>query len=122
MRFFEEVKGQVSGTVTVSIPKAKFQAVQQAQITQDALSVLQILLRSIPSFWNVKELVQVIGLHLDLCGSPNTESTMAPLVKAIAKRAPPKTVLLTMNELWPPLHHSVCGCCVRLLRLLHGTV
>jgi U3 small nucleolar RNA-associated protein 10 len=61
----------------------------------------------------------VIGLHLDLCGSHNTEPTMAPLVKAVAKRAPAKTVLLTMTELWPPLHHSVCGCYVRRFRLLH---
>ena len=85
---------------------------EQPQVSQDALSVLHNLLRSIPTFWTAGELTQVIGLHLDFCGSPGAESAMAPLVKAIAKRASSKTVLLTMSELWPSLHQNVSACSV----------
>jgi ABC-type dipeptide/oligopeptide/nickel transport system permease component len=76
----------------------------------DTLSVLNGFLASIPSFWSAKELAQVVGVYLDLYASSTATGSdaMLSLMKAIAKQAPTKNLLITLHELWPSLPQNVC--------------
>ncbi|EMD35136.1 hypothetical protein CERSUDRAFT_107124 [Gelatoporia subvermispora B] len=70
------------------------------EITAAALSVLQELLSAVPNFWSNKELVQVINLYLDSSFIAKKTTAVAPLIKSLAKRAPSKSLLNTLSDLW----------------------
>lgn len=70
----------------------------------DALGVLQGLLRSIPIFWGTSELTAVIKLHLEYHSPDNTKlASMGSLIKTAAKKVPAKTLVPTLCELWPTI-------------------
>lgn len=78
-----------------------------SEIVGNALSVLQRLLVSIPTFWGREELTQVVRLYTERYTASNTQlQTMTPLIKSIAKRAPAKILLPTLYELWPSINAS----------------
>ncbi|KAL0575096.1 snoRNA-binding rRNA-processing protein utp10 [Marasmius crinis-equi] len=70
------------------------------------VKVLHGLLLSIPSFWSSVELGLVLKLSLDPEVSLHLRDDTVALVKAITKRAPSKTLLPTVCELWPSIERS----------------
>lgn len=74
------------------------------KLMDDALDVLQGLLRSIPIFWGTSELTAVIKLHLEYHSPDNTKlASMGSLIKTAAKKVPAKTLVPTLCELWPTI-------------------
>ncbi|OBZ74951.1 U3 small nucleolar RNA-associated protein 10 [Grifola frondosa] len=67
-----------------------------------ALSVLQSLLSTIPTFWSDSDLTKVIALYIDTFVS-RSHVAMLPLVKTLAKRAPPNILLPTLSTMWSSL-------------------
>ncbi|KAI0070967.1 hypothetical protein K474DRAFT_1669523 [Panus rudis PR-1116 ss-1] len=70
-----------------------------------AIGVLHALLSSIPKFWGNAELLQVVDLYLE-SGSSVSQSyvpQMTTLIRALAKKAPSKTLLPLLCEKWNSL-------------------
>ena len=82
-------------------------------IVDDTLGVLHGLLTSIPTFWGVGEITQVVKLYLDHYASMSStpSSAMPTLMKAIAKRAPTKVLVPAVYEMWPSLKTSLQMVC-----------
>lgn len=66
------------------------------------------LLSSIPSFWGIAELEQIVTLYLDHCATTSSPSSalMPSLMKSVARRVPTKVLLPAMIELWPSVKAS----------------
>ncbi|KAK1226193.1 snoRNA-binding rRNA-processing protein utp10 [Marasmius sp. AFHP31] len=75
-------------------------------LASGTVKVLHGLLLSIPTFWSSIELGQVLKLLLDPALSLHSHDELSALVKAITKRAPAKTLLPTVSELWPNIERS----------------
>ncbi|PCH43122.1 hypothetical protein WOLCODRAFT_121527 [Wolfiporia cocos MD-104 SS10] len=73
-----------------------------------AVSVLQNLLSSVPTFWGEVELVGVIELFLaSFVGNVKAEtSPLNPLVKSLTKRIPSNVLLPTLSKMWLTLAHG----------------
>lgn len=96
------------------------------EVTEDTYSILHGLLSSIPTFWDVGELNQVLTLYIDHCVSTaNTPSSpMSTLMKAVTKRASSTSLLPVMVEMWTMLRISpdlVCFSSTRAIaQLIHS--
>ncbi|KAF9268872.1 hypothetical protein L218DRAFT_536645 [Marasmius fiardii PR-910] len=94
--FFREIVSQA----IVILPEA------DRDLSASTVRVLHGLLASIPTFWSSVELSQVLKLSLDPKLSPHSHDNIASFVKALTKRAPSKTLLPTICELWPSVERS----------------
>lgn len=77
------------------------------KLVDDALGVLQGMLRSIPTFWGTGELTAVIKLYVEHHSPANAKlAPMASLIKTVAKKVPAKTLAPTLCEIWPSIKAS----------------
>jgi len=79
-----------------------------AVLSENAISTLQGLLKTIPVFWGNGELSQIIFLYMDQFSFTSNASSLPvqTLTKSLAKKIPPKALLLTLIEIWSPLQSS----------------
>jgi U3 small nucleolar RNA-associated protein 10 len=78
-------------------------------ITEDTVHVLHGLLDSIPSFWSPADLAPVIRVYVE---DPRVAPSLTSLMKALAKKAPPKVLLPTMTRLWPEVSPQTVRCLI----------
>lgn len=73
-----------------------------ADSASGALDVLQSLLIAVPTFWGESEITQLVQTYIQACtDASHAESNYAtPLMKAMAKRLPSKTLLPTLSKFW----------------------
>ncbi|TFK71529.1 hypothetical protein BDN72DRAFT_432062 [Pluteus cervinus] len=80
---------------------------ESTSIHTDAVSVLTGLLTSIPQFWGNAEFTLVLNLYVEQRSTQGkVQSATSKLVKAIAKKAAPKTLIPVVIEMWGPIKKS----------------
>ncbi|RDB23790.1 U3 small nucleolar RNA-associated protein 10 [Hypsizygus marmoreus] len=96
--FFREIISQ-SVTILREEPSA---------LTESTHSVVQGLLLSIPTFWGVGEVTQVVTLYVDHFASTSSSPSapMLSLIKAVTKRAPTKVLIPALINIWSSLNVS----------------
>ncbi|KAF9526013.1 hypothetical protein CPB83DRAFT_877003 [Crepidotus variabilis] len=77
----------------------------EQSLFEDALSTLQGLLKSIPSFWGVAEISQIIDLYADQFSS-SARSLLQSLIKGMTKKIPSKTLVPALLNMWTILQPS----------------
>ena len=69
-------------------------------VAEDAIKILHELITSLPAFWGVDDLAQIIKICVQY-QTKDVEVTLAHLMKTLVKKVPPKVLLSAILAVWP---------------------